>query len=318
MSGQSQSSSISSEWLLGLVKNNPEGLLLLAAGCALLLRSGSSSSRTAESSSRHTAYPESSGRYEPYRSHYDQAAGRESSARGDGSSDWKVGERVGEGLSQAAAGARDYASGVTSQVAGTASSVADAASSYAASASSYASAASEQSGRFARQAQSTIQDTINHVVQEQPLMVALAGLAAGAAIAAAFPVTEIEKRTLGAAGEQLTEAAGQLGEQFKEGAQKAGERIMSAAEERGMITEGVKEIASEAAGAFGSAFSSDDQSSPNAQSKSSGASGGQSAQGKASGGSVPSQDLGTSAPSIQGGNAWSKTDFAHSGGKRGS
>ena len=33
-------------WLVGAVKNNPEGLLLLAAGCALLMRSsGASKSR---------------------------------------------------------------------------------------------------------------------------------------------------------------------------------------------------------------------------------------------------------------------------------
>ena len=31
-----------SDWLMGAVRSNPEGLLLLAAGCALLLRSGSS------------------------------------------------------------------------------------------------------------------------------------------------------------------------------------------------------------------------------------------------------------------------------------
>ena len=30
------------DWIMGAVKSNPEGLLLLAAGCALLLRSGAS------------------------------------------------------------------------------------------------------------------------------------------------------------------------------------------------------------------------------------------------------------------------------------
>ena len=29
------------EWIMGAVTRNPEGLLLLAAGCALLMRSGS-------------------------------------------------------------------------------------------------------------------------------------------------------------------------------------------------------------------------------------------------------------------------------------
>ena len=46
MSTYSDSDSGAAGWLVGAVKNNPEGLLLLAAGCALLMRStGASKSR---------------------------------------------------------------------------------------------------------------------------------------------------------------------------------------------------------------------------------------------------------------------------------
>ena len=45
MNGQGQASSPgASDWLLGAFKQNPEGLLLLAAGCALLLRKSSAGS----------------------------------------------------------------------------------------------------------------------------------------------------------------------------------------------------------------------------------------------------------------------------------
>ena len=71
------------------------------------------------------------------------------------------------------------------------------------------------------------------VVQEQPLAVALAGVAAGAAVAAAFPVTELENRTLGTTGEQMREAAGKAGEQLKDAASKAGQRLAAAADRAG-------------------------------------------------------------------------------------
>jgi hypothetical protein len=254
MSRQSQTSSFASgDWLLSAVTNHPEGLLLLAAGCALLLRSSGGSAQARERLGRQHQPRGHDGRFQ-----YDGSSGRRES------SDWSVGQDV----SDAAESAQGYAARVTDKVSEAASSYASSAADYASSAASYAAGymddarrtVSEQSGRFARQAQSTLQDTISRVVQEQPLAVVAAGLAAGAAIAAAFPPTAIEKRTLGPAGERITEAAGKFREQLKEGAAKAGEELMNAAEERGLNAEGVKEAAREAAGAFGSAFSSEQSS----------------------------------------------------------
>ena len=101
---------------------------------------------------------------------------------------------VGERLSETAQSAGDYVSDIGESVVETASSYASSVSSYA---DDVARATAERSGQLARQAQSTARDTINRVVQEQPLTVALVGAAAGVAVAAAFPATDLENRTLG-------------------------------------------------------------------------------------------------------------------------
>jgi hypothetical protein len=91
---------------------------------------------------------------------------------------------------------------------------------------------------------------MNRVLREQPLAVVMAGLAAGAAVAAVFPTTEMEERTLGPAGESVRQAAGKAAERVKDAAGKAGERLKSAAEERGLTTESLKELAGEVSDTF--------------------------------------------------------------------
>ena len=289
MNNSLQSGASSSDWLMGLVKKHPEGLLLLAAGCALMMRGGGGSSQSA------TRPAQQAGPYD----HMGQQT------HGHGQSGWGVGDK----LSQATDGARQYASEIAGKVGETAgsyvSAASSAASSYVSSAPAYA---AEQTGYYAQQAQSAVQNTISRVVQDQPLAVALAGLAAGAALAAAFPATDIERNTLGPAGQRIAEAAGQLGEQLKEGAVKAGESLKSAAEERGLNAEGVKEVAREAAGAFGSAFSGE-RSDEGKQS-------GKSAQGERFGN--PGEWAGAkTSPSAQGAAAWSEKEMVDSGKKRG-
>ena len=126
----------------------------------------------------------------------------------------------------------------------------DAAKTYASSAAEYAGEArrkvGEQSDRVARQTRSMAQG----VLQNQPLAVVVAGLAAGAALAATFPPTELEKETLGPAGDQVSKAAERVGDQLKQAATKAGEKLKSAAKERGLRTEGLKDVASEVAETF--------------------------------------------------------------------
>jgi hypothetical protein len=74
---------------------------------------------------------------------------------------------------------------------------------------------------LARQAQSTLESSMNRVLREQPLAVVMAGLAAGAAVAAVFPSTELEDRALGSAGEGLRQAAGKAAERVKDAARPA-------------------------------------------------------------------------------------------------
>jgi hypothetical protein len=182
------------EWLIGTARRNPEALLLLAAGCALLMRiRRSSSSRSAIEQ-------------QDYRSH--TAAEHVSN----------IGNRVSET-------AGDYAESVSRFAQETGRNI------------------SEQSDRFMRKAQSTFKEGLGRVLRKQPLAVALAGLAGGAAIAAAFPRTDIENRTLGPARDALTK-----------GAAKAGENLMGAATERlqSGAAEAVKNLASDVAGTLAS------------------------------------------------------------------
>jgi ElaB/YqjD/DUF883 family membrane-anchored ribosome-binding protein len=224
-------SSGAGEWIMNTVSRNPEGLLLLGAGVALLMRSG-------RGQSAKYRYPESmsqGGRQYPGR--------REDSQTGE-----SVGKRVGE----AARRAGEYVSETTDKVSETARSYASSAAEYADEASQ---AAMERSRRMAEHAR----ETADYVVREQPWAVALAGILAGAAVAAAFPPTRIEKRTLGQAGERLRSAAGHMGEQLVEAGTQAGERLSQVAEERGLTSEGLKKAARDVGEAFSSSLSGEER-----------------------------------------------------------
>jgi hypothetical protein len=152
------------------------------------------------------------------------------------SSAGRTASNVRDGLSRAADSATDYASEIKDRVSETAGAYADSISEFAQEAGR---SVSERSTRLGRQAQSTLQGSMERVLRDQPLAVAVAGLAAGAAVAALFPSTEIEGRTLGGAREALTDAAG-----------KAKERLQAAAEERGLSSQGLQGLASEVAETF--------------------------------------------------------------------
>ena len=99
-----------------------------------------------------------------------------------------------------------------------------------------------------------MQETVSRLVREQPLAVALAGLAAGAAIAAIFPSTRVESRTFGGARDALAQAASKAGENLADATAQAGERLVSAATQRGLSSDGLKNLAGEVAESFTSAM----------------------------------------------------------------
>jgi gas vesicle protein len=120
-------------------------------------------------------------------------------------------------------------------------------SSYASSAADYTRKTTEalrdQSSRMMDQGTSMLESTMDRILRDQPLVVALSGLAIGAAAAAAFAPTEMEKRTIGPVVEQ---AANQL----KQATESAGNKLKEVAGERGLNAEGLKEVAAEVGEAF--------------------------------------------------------------------
>jgi hypothetical protein len=150
-------------------------------------------------------------------------------------------------VAEAAADARNYAADAADRTLRSAGSMASTASDYAKQATQNV---GEQSGRAIQQAQSSLQAGINRVLKEQPLLVAVAGMAAGAAVASAFSTTDFEKETLGPIGDQVSEAASRVGDQLKEATATAGATLKKAADQRGLNVEGLKDVASEVAGAF--------------------------------------------------------------------
>jgi hypothetical protein len=219
------------DWLVETVRRNPEALLVLAAGCALLMRSKGARN---EGPPREARYPRES----------EQAGYREARASGS--------------MARAADSAQQYASDVTSRVSDAASGatreVTDAASRYASSISAYASdvrdAVSSGVSQFPDQARSTVQQGFARILREQPLAVAAMGLAAGATMAAIFPATESESKVLGPAHDAMLDAASRTAESVKAAAGAAGEHLKQAARERGLDPDGLKDLAREVAGNF--------------------------------------------------------------------
>jgi hypothetical protein len=232
MNGQSSLLGNEGERIVNTIKRNPEGLLLLAAGAVLLMRTNASKS-SATPMDAYGRGAQASERME------DAARQTMDTARSYASSAGDVARRTMDT-------ARSYATSASDAARETVES----AKSYASSASQYASearrAVGEQSERVARQTRSMAQG----ILQNQPLAIAAAGLAVGAALAAAFPATQLERETLGPTGDQMSKAAERVGDQLKQATMKAGEKLKSTAEERGLDSEGLKEMASEVADTF--------------------------------------------------------------------
>jgi hypothetical protein len=103
---------------------------------------------------------------------------------------------------------------------------------------------------------------IERIIQDQPMAVALAGLAAGAAVAATFPPSQVERATLGEAGKRLTDSATGLGERLTEAASAAGERLKTA-----VVTDTLANVARDVAGNFGTISGSEAHADPHSRSR---------------------------------------------------
>jgi len=184
------------EKLLATAKRNPEGALLVAAGVCLMMRGMGRNGfwRSSQSSFRgRSGHPTS------------RAGGN-----GHGEDHRKSG------------GMMDKARDATSEIGGRMRQSAEEMAGYA---DHMRRAAADTSSRIVGRTASSVQSGVGRMVEEQPLALALLGLAAGAAVAALIPPTRIEERTLGPIGERITEEAEEAGRRLKESATEAGKRL---------------------------------------------------------------------------------------------
>lgn len=158
-------------------------------------------------------------------------------------------ESVTSTASQAIAGAsetaRRLASSASSALSETTSAVTGAVSSGYRSSLEASAHAAEQAAQAARRAQTNIVD----VMERHPLVVGGIGLAIGAVIAAALPVTRAESRFLGDAADELKERARGLASQGYETAKSAAEQVydetVRKAQQQGLSPGGLREAARE-------------------------------------------------------------------------
>jgi hypothetical protein len=101
----------------------------------------------------------------------------------------------------------------------------------------------------ARHSMENVSDRMAAFFNSQPLAIGAVGLAIGAAIAAAFPVTETEEEYLGESSDMVKQKAGEFASEGAQRAANAGSKAMEAAadeaQRQGLTGEGLKSAASD-------------------------------------------------------------------------
>jgi ElaB/YqjD/DUF883 family membrane-anchored ribosome-binding protein len=213
-----------SERLAGAARAQPAGLLLLFAGTSLLL----------------------SGMRPPSAATARRARGAvRKIAQGDFSDE-------GSTVSSAREGASDMASGVRDQIGDLGNKAGELARTYTESLSGLADDAQEalrdRSQRLAEAARSSAQSSVSFVLEDQPLLLAAIGLAAGATLGAMLPSTPQENRLMGETRDKVAEFASETAKQkvdeLGSAASEATERLKSAVKDRvALSTEDLGEVA---------------------------------------------------------------------------
>jgi hypothetical protein len=226
-------------WLVTKVRRNPEAFLVLAAGCALLLRTGGAATR---GTSDHP-----NGRWSD-EDRWDGMRERASATAGNAATGLQ--DRVKEAAGAVSQKASDYAA-VLSDHAGA---ISDRATGYVTSLSDQASdwgrGVADGTARFSARARSSMEDGLGRMIKEQPIAVAAIGVAVGAAVAAFLPPTRAERDALQPLGDAAAEAVGAGLEQVKAAAWATGEQLKDSVQQRGLSAEGIKDMAREATQTF--------------------------------------------------------------------
>jgi hypothetical protein len=226
-------------WLVTKVKQNPEAFLVLAAGCALLLRAtGTASRRTGD-------YRDDRWNDE---SRLNAIHDRTTAVARNVVSDLQ--DRVKDTATAVSQKASDYATALSDK----AGAISEQATGYAATLSDQASdwgrSVADETARMGTRVRSSTQDGLGRMVKEQPLAVAALGIAAGAAIAALLPPTRVERDALRPLGDAAKDAVAAGLAQVKDAASATGEQLKDAAQRRGLSAEGIKDMAREATQTF--------------------------------------------------------------------
>jgi vacuolar-type H+-ATPase subunit H len=216
------------DWLGDAARRNPEAVLLMAAGCALLMRTGRGAIVRAADQTGTIRSSEPFGLSESVR----QASGK-----------------VSQSVRDAREKVSDYAGDIGERLSDTANSYVNTAADYSTQAQRRLSSGSE---RISKQAQSAVQTTSQNL-REQPLLVAALGLLTGAAVASLFPPTEFERRTFGDARRTVEETASKARENLTHAAGETMQQLKDDAANRGMAPDSFKQMARDAAATFSKA-----------------------------------------------------------------
>jgi ElaB/YqjD/DUF883 family membrane-anchored ribosome-binding protein len=205
------------ERLAGAARAQPAGLLLLLAGTSLLLSGMRPPNREATRRARTAVRKIAQGDFSPVT---DSASDMASGVRD------QIGD-LGDKASDLARSATDSLSGMADDA---------------------QQALRDRSRELAESARSSAQSGVSFVLEDQPLLLAAIGLAAGATLGAIIPATPQENRLMGDARDKVAEFAGETAKQkldeFGNAASEATERLKSAVKERaGLATEDLGEVA---------------------------------------------------------------------------
>jgi hypothetical protein len=225
-------------WVVTKVKQNPEAFLVLAAGCALLLRPAG-------------AWRRGTGDFPNDRrdeSRLNSIRDRTTAAARNVATDLQ--DRVKDTATAVSQKASDYATALSD----TAGAISEQATGYVASMSDQASdwgrSVADETARMGTRVRSSAQDGLSRMVKEQPLAVAAIGIAAGTAIAALLPPTRAERDAVRPLGDAAKEAVTTGLSQIKNAASATGDQLQDAAHRRGLSAEGIKDMAREATQTF--------------------------------------------------------------------
>jgi len=227
--------------LAGTVRENPVPVTLLGIGLAWLMVS--SSRRTSSSSA--WARPEG-----PYDDEYDDPYAYEGSAYPDAggmqgdklrraadavtgkAEDWK--ERAGQTASQAAQAASELGQRVEDAASSAGTRARNAAHHARERLGDTAAHARARAGDLAQRSQRQYyrtKDGIHHMVDEQPLMVAVMGVAAGALLGALLPTTRREDRLMGGTRDELMDRAAEVAKEKAERVKTSARHVADVAKE---------------------------------------------------------------------------------------